>query len=228
MEHQPRILVAKSLTSAQRALAFTAGFRVVEADFIQIQPAAFSIEKSLETLLFTSQNAVLAVAQQPNAQQLLSHPVYVVGRKTKALLERLGFTVLAWADHAAALAPEIVARGSHQQITFFCGNIHSPILTTALEKAGITFEERVCYSNVATPVEVTSNYQAALFFSPSAVRNFAEQNAFQQLPYFSIGPSTTHALQSYTQTIIEAPQATIESVIAQCAAYFKKQQTPFA
>ena len=43
MEHQPRILVAKSLTFAQRALAFTAGFRVVEADLIQIQPAEFSI-----------------------------------------------------------------------------------------------------------------------------------------------------------------------------------------
>lgn len=228
MNNPPRILVAKSLLTNQRTLALAAGFRVVEADFIQIEQQDFSIAHSFETLLFTSQNAVLAVAQQPQAADLLSHTVYCVGRKTKALLERLGFTVRAWADNAVALAPQILANGNQQRITFFSGDLHSDVLPTAFAQAGISLDLRVCYSNVARPAAVTENYAAALFFSPSAVRSFAVLNRFQDVPYFAIGPTTAAALEEHTDLVIQAPQATIESVIAQCAAYFKKQQTSFA
>lgn len=228
MEQQPRLLVGKSLLANQRSLAFTAGFKVVEADFIQIESCDFSIADPNDYLLFTSQNAVIAVMQQEQAELLIPHPVYCVGRKTKALLERIGFQVVAWADNAVALAPQILAKGAAQTITFFSGDLHSDVLPAAFEAHGIAYDLRVCYANVARPVEVTANYQAALFFSPSAVRSFAQLNTFEPVPYFAIGPTTAAALEEYTELVIQAPQATIESVIATCAAYFKKQQTSFA
>ena len=220
-----RILSTKELLSNQKQFLLNADFLVVEADFIQTKTIGFDLKTVHETLIFTSQNAVKAVLEHPEAGQLKSKTVFCVGIKTKALLEDNGFKVEAYAGYAEDLAQIIALVYSDNQYTFFSGNLRRDTLPGILTEAGIVFNEVQVYKTVLTPKKIDSKADGILFFSPSAVESYIQKNKIDKEAVFCIGETTANtAAESGYKNIIIANQPTIENTIIQAINYFNPKQ----
>jgi uroporphyrinogen-III synthase len=216
-----RIVSTKTLLPNQRQFLLNANFSVVEADFIQIKHKSFEHTNTNETLIFTSQNAVLSVLQNPNIEALKQKTIFCVGLKTKVLLEENGFKVEAYTGYAADLAEIISLVYSDSSYTFFCGNLRRDLLPEKLTEAGIIIKEIEVYQTTLTPQKINSKPNGILFFSPSGVESFCKDNKITNEMCFCIGNTTAEELQNKTENIIIANQPSVENVIIQCLNYYK-------
>lgn len=217
---KPRVLSTKRLRPAQRNYLLNAGFAVVEADFIKICRLEPELNEVGESLIFTSGNAVRSILEHPNRELLLSKDCFCVGDKTRTLLQANGFQVTASADSAAELIPKIKVFGN-RKFTFFSGNLRLDTLPVSLKIAGIKFNEVRCYVTETSPVAVSGNFDAILFFSPSGVASYLMQNKIGNAACICIGTTTAKALRDAGATIITANRPSIEHVIISCIKHFK-------
>ncbi|THF49516.1 uroporphyrinogen-III synthase [Flavobacterium supellecticarium] len=220
-----RILSTKKLLSNQKQYLLNAGFAVVESDFIKTEDLAFSMPTLHDFLLFTSQNAVHSVLKHADLTTLQHKNVFCVGLKTKALLEANGFTVITCTGYAAELADYITEHHPQASFTFFNGNLRRDTLPDALHQAGITFNEVTVYATVLTPHPIQTKAVGILFFSPSGVESYVQENSITDEICFCIGTTTAEALENRSQNVIIANQPTIENTIIQCLNYFKSVQS---
>ena len=220
------ILSTKKLNDGALQALSDAGFLVTDHDFISIRNKPFALSQVMNNLIFTSQNAVKAVCDHPDVQEIRRNPVFCVGEKTAELLDELGFTVLASADYGAELARIITREYQSVEFTFFCGNIRRDELPTQLTQAAVDFNEIEVYETVLTPVRITSTVNAILFFSPSAVDSFLSENEFSDQVCFCIGTTTAdhvkNASGSKPVKVVTADKPTIESTIKKCVNHFKQ------
>ena len=63
------------------------------------------------------------------------------------------------------------------------------------------------------------NYNAVLFYSPSGVESYIQNNNLDHSISFAIGETTALHLQKYTDNIITATQPTVEHLIAAVRKY---------
>jgi len=197
-----------------------AGFSVVEADFITVESTGFSLEAIRDNLIFTSSNAVRAVASHPNVQDIRRKPCFVVGEKTAVLLDELGFTVLEIAGSAGALSDIIKNNYKSETFTFCCGNLRMETLPFDLKIAGIGFNEIEVYRTVLTPHVIKADNDGILFFSPSGVESFLAENDIGDAVCFCIGQTTAAMLSGKARNIVIAAKPSVENVIVQCVKYF--------
>ena len=216
------ILSTKKLHSNQKQFLLNAGFSVIEADFIKISFVPFQVKTIPTLLLFTSQNAVKSVLQNENIESLKQIPAVCVGSKTKQLLQENGFNVLETQEYAEDLAPIIQQKYPLEQIAFFAGNLRRNVLPDAMKKANISFEEYTVYQNSANSIEIKTETDALLFFSPSGIHSYLKQNSIENQTCFCIGTTTAAALEEITNNIVVANKQTVENVIIQCINYYKK------
>ncbi|HLA54692.1 MAG TPA: uroporphyrinogen-III synthase [Flavobacterium sp.] len=214
-----RILSTKKLQPNQKQFLLNAGFSVIEADFISIQDKDFTFSNITGNLIFTSQNAVRAVSDHPDVQQIRRNPVFCVGQKTADLLDTLGFTVQESADNAASLAKIITADYALEKFTFFCGNIRREELPEMLKIANVDFNEIEVYQTGLIRNKINAALDAVLFFSPSGVESYLKDNKIDNKMCFCIGTTTAKALE--TKNIIIANRPSVENVIIQCINYYK-------
>lgn len=198
------------------------GIAVVQANFIETKAIAFTLAKINQTLLFTSQNAVESVLQNPQINQLKKHNAICVGVRTKALLEAHGFTVLASEDYAANLVPIIKDNFSKTSFTFFAGNIRRDTLPNAFNALNIEFDEITVYQTTANPQKITTSVDGILFYSPSGVNSYLHDNTLENQMCFCIGTTTAEAVHPY-QNIVIARQQTVENTVVQCINHFKNK-----
>ena len=189
------------------------GLEVIEADFIKTENKYFKLENLNESLIFTSQNAVHSVLSHPESEKLKTKNVYCVGLKTKSLLSDNGFNVMAYTGYAADLAEIIALIYNKESYTFFSGNLRRDTLPEALQEAGIQFNEIQVYDTSLTPQKIKVQPEALLFFSPSGVKSYLNENTINKEICFCIGETTAEALQKITKNIIIANQPTVEDVI---------------
>lgn len=215
------ILSTKKLNSNQKQFLLNAGFSVVEADFIKITLVPFQLKNIPTLLLFTSQNAVKSVLQNDDIETLKQIPTICVGSKTAQLLQENGFTVLEIQEYADDLAPIIQQKYPLEQIAFFAGNLRRDVLPDAMQKANITFEEYTVYQNIANSIEIQAKTDALLFFSPSGIHSYLQQNTIKNQTCFCIGTTTAAALNGITNNIVIANKQTVENVIIQCINHYK-------
>lgn len=223
MESPIRILSTKKLLPNQKQYLLNAGFSVIEADFIGIKNKKFNLGKDNEFLIFTSQNAVESVLKNKEYKNILHKRCFCVGEKTKTLLVENDFVVLVSADYAAELASVICNKYQKQTFTFFSGNLRKDILPEAMQLAQIKFEEIVVYETIYTPQEIQSKPDSVLFFSPSAVESYVQENKITNEICFCIGQTTAETAEKYTENIIIANQSSVENVIIQCINYYSKK-----
>lgn len=216
-----RILSTRKLQPNHRQFLLGAGLSVVEADFIETCPVAFELASVHDNLIFTSSNAVKAVSEHPNVQDIRRNPVFCVGEKTAELLDELGFTVLASAAYADELAEIITTQYASESFTFFSGNLRMDTLPTRLTENNIRFNEIAVYETALTPVKIDHQPDGILFFSPSAVESFRQENTVGDAMCFCIGTTTAKALQAHTPNIVIANKPTIENTIIQCLNHYK-------
>jgi len=224
-----RVLSTKKLTPSQKNLILGAGFSVVEYDAIKIEFRDFDLLQELENLIFTSQNAVKAFLKKWSEQkdsiandkklpspseEGLGMKTFCVGPKTEALLLKNGLKVTKTAENASELADFIAKNYLNEHFYFFCGNKRRDELPQILTKNKLHFQEIEVYKTSLNNKKFEQKFDAVLFFSPSAVRSFAQQNALENTLAVCIGNTTAAEVQNYTDQFTVANATTIESVIA--------------
>lgn len=224
MQESIRILSTKKLLPNQKQFLLNANFAVIEADFIEIKNKEFHIDKNSSNLLFTSQNAVKSFLVNKKATEFKDNKIFCVGLKTKALLEKNGFKVVASKEYASELAEIIVNDFSKENFTFFSGNLRRETLSEAFQKANISFEEIEVYETILAPKKINAEVNAVLFFSPSGVESYLKENKIgNKKKCFCIGTTTAEALKEITENIIIANQQTVENVIIQTINYYSNK-----
>ena len=184
-------------------------------------------------ILFTSRNAADALARELDgdpARALRGVRVAAVGKTTHQRLEGLGLKVnfVPTQFNMSALCAELVETTtvSGQRILYPCGDLADADGTRPLSDAGAVVDTVVCYRtlpDLSGDVDalqrclVDGEIDAVVFASPSAARGFFARIESEQIPaevaLVSIGPKTTAALRSITEsTILEARQASANGI----------------
>jgi len=217
------VLSTKKLNRNQKQFLLNAGFSVIEADFIKIAFVPFQLKSIPNLLLFTSQNAVKSVLQNESIEALKQISAVCVGSKTKQLLQENGFTVLEVQEYAEDLAPIIQQKYNLEQIAFFAGNLRRDVLPNAMQKNNISFEEYMVYQNTANSIEIKAETNALLFYSPSGIHSYLQQNSIKNQTCFCIGTTTAATLNGITNNLVIANKQTVENVIIQCINYYSNK-----
>ncbi len=220
MKSPIRIQSTKKLPEQKKQKLLHAGFVVADEDFIAIRSKDFVLKTVNDYLIFTSQNAVESVLRNEEIAQLKTKKCFCVGTKTKKLLEQNGFQIVACSDYAAELASVICNQHSKSSFTFFCGNLRRDILPEALRLGQIKLDEIEVYETILTSHKVDFQPEGILFFSPSGVESYLQENRIEDEICFCIGTTTAEALKYATPNIIIANQPTVESVLMKCIDYY--------
>jgi uroporphyrinogen-III synthase len=217
------ILSTKSLLPAQTQLLFDANLVVEAHDFIATSTKNFELDQVLDNLIFTSQNAVQAILQHPEVEQLKSKNAFAVGMKTKSLLTENGFNVLAYTGYAADLAEIISLIYGKESYTFFCGNLRRDELPKTLSENSVLYNEIEVYETALTPQKIKQQPDGILFFSPSAVESYLKLNTLKNEVCFCIGETTAEALvKNKIKTTHIAGKPSVEQVIQDVITYYNR------
>jgi uroporphyrinogen-III synthase len=221
MSNPISILSTKILSDNYRQAFIDAKIDLLEDNFIAITNTDFELSNINQNLIFSSQNAILSLMEQPDWEQLQSKTVFCVGLKSKELLEKNGFTVAVYMDYASELSEIITLIYNKESFTFFSGNLRKETLPKALKAAEVKFNEIETYQTKLTPFKIAKEekFDGILFFSPSAVKSYLKDNKIKNEICFCIGKTTAEALKGITKNIIlpEIPstELLIEEVIQQ-------------
>lgn len=213
MSKSINIVSTKKLLPHQKEAFLNTNIQLFEEDFIEIIPTEFELNTINDTILLSSQNAVLSLLSNPKIEDLKKLPVFCVGLKTKELLEENGFTVEVYTGYAADLAEIITLIYSNRKFTFFSGNLRRDTLPEALKMNNIIFNEIQVYQTQLTPKKITQPVDGILFFSPSGVESYTKLNTIKNETCFCIGTTTAEAVPQNNQIVI-ADKPIIDSVIA--------------
>ena len=177
------------------------------------------------TAVFTSQNAVNAIAAQ--LSQMPQWTVFCTGGVTKEYaIKYFGErAIAATAKNATNLAEKLVAANPANPIIFFCGDQRLNDLPEILQSHGKTAEEIIVYTTEQTPVFMEKNYEGVLFFSPSAVHSFFSLNTVPtSVVLFAIGHTTAATIHSYcTNKVVVSQWPGAESMIDLLIEYYEEQ-----
>jgi uroporphyrinogen-III synthase len=180
--------------------------------FIETEPIqSVQVQQEIElafiqstTVIFTSMNAVEAVATEAEGQNP-DWNIYCIGNTTRQLIiEYFGEEkIRGTANSAAELAELIVEENSTNEAIFFCGDQRRDELPGILRGNNIEVTEVVVYHTIPVPKKTSKQYHGILFFSPSAVDSFFKLNkADRQTILFAIGNTTANAIKKYSENKI--------------------------
>lgn len=228
MKNNLTILSTKILKPYIKSQLLENDFNVVEHDFIKLinieAPEAKTIVTThLPNYIFTSKNAVKSFVEYVSKNKITLNKksnFFALSGETKIALEDEGYKVNISKDNAQSLANEIISASKETAFIFFCGDKRREELPDALAHAGLQLTEVVLYKNILQPLKIDEKYQAVLFFSPSGVQSFFEENVFAKtVQCFCIGYTTANALKEYKLnnkvTVISYPsqQVMIDEVL---------------
>lgn len=173
---------------------------------IDIQQEVEQTALQYATVVFTSMNAVESVITMLD-HQVPEWNIYCMGNTTAQIIrEYFGETSIAGTGlDASDLAEAIIEAGETEEVVFFCGDQRRDELPGKLNHAGITVNEVIVYRTIPLHKKIEKEYQAILFFSPSAVDSYFKLNkAAEQTVFFAIGQTTAMAIKKYSnnKTII--------------------------
>lgn len=211
-----KILSTRKLSAAQEAMFLNSGIEVVQHDGISIKINDFDLHNSYDYYIFTSRNAVKAYL---NKIQNTSHSknseirCFCVGKKTKSFLTENGLKVVKMAENALELANFIVKGDQNASFSLLTGNRSRPELRQQLSQNNIAFTEVEVYTTTLTPKIFNEDFNGILFFSPSGIQSFTQQNELRQRAVFCIGETTAREAKRFTNNVHVSSETTVESVI---------------
>ena len=198
----------------------------IETEPIQSIEVQQEIENALlksSAVVFTSMNAVEAVANELDGQQP-DWRIYSIGNTTKQLVKRyFGEEAIAGtADSAAELAKLIAEEDDSDELFFFCGDQRRDELPNILRTNDIHVNEIVVYQTIPVKHKIAKTYHGILFFSPSAVQSFFSNNKISDKTIlFAIGNTTTNEIKKYSKNkIIISDQPGKENLVRKMIEYF--------
>lgn len=210
-----RLLSTKCLSVEQKNRLIQTGVSYSCWDFIKSIPTDFKANPENKSLIFSSQNAVKSVFNQ---FRFSGNNCYCVGEKTKKLLEENGQKVVKMTQNASILADFILKNAKKESFLFFTGNQRMPVIESAFAQENKSLEVIETYLSIAQP-KAMGNFDAVLFYSPSGVESYLQNNSLEDCTSFAIGETTAQSLKKYTDNIITATQPTIEHLIVAVRKY---------
>ena len=226
------ILSTRPLSASIIDEATAKGMLIETLSFIATEPIeTVEVQQEVEqalllstTVVFTSMNAVEAVAAQLEDQQP-DWIIYAMGHSTKELAKKFfgEDSIAGTASSAAGLAELIVEEGATHEVIFFCGDQRRDELPDILQSNEIEVQEIEVYSTVPTPHKLTKQYEGILFFSPSAVQSFFSVNKLSSNTIlFAIGDTTANTIKKYsTNKIIISDAPVKEDLVREMMEFFE-------
>ncbi|HEX3024766.1 MAG TPA: uroporphyrinogen-III synthase [Chitinophagaceae bacterium] len=233
-EYKFQILCTKLLDEITIHKAAAQSINIDIVSFIEIEkinsPELIQKIQSLQskkiTVVFTSVNSVESVSKHLTEKP--DWKIFSIGGATKEKVLKFfdEKSILATAKNATALSEKIIAHKSIKELTFFCGDQRLNELPETLFNYGINVNEIVVYKNILRPVAIEKDYDAVVFFSPSAVNSFFSLNTLPiNTVIFSIGKTTTATIQSYcSNMVITSEWPGKEQMIERIIGYFNSNK----
>lgn len=212
-----KVLSTKKLSSEQIELFKNTQIDVETFGAISIDKVAFKYDDQIENGIVTSQNAARIII---DANTQIKN-VFCVGEKTTVLLQENGYNVAKTSKNALSLADFIVKNHKKDPFLFFCGNLRRNELPSLLAESAISFSEKIVYKTTLNSQTFNEGFDGILFFSPSGVQSFVQENSLTNSIVFCIGNTTANEAKKHTSNIVIADQSTIEDTIAAAIHYFK-------
>ncbi|WP_294311819.1 uroporphyrinogen-III synthase [uncultured Chryseobacterium sp.] len=188
---------------------------VIRTNTIQVAP--FDLKNY--SLIFTSAKGVSSFFKNrfmPNEDFTTKNynKIYCVGEKTKKELRKNGFGTFKVLRNADELSRFIITHCQHEKFLHFCGNIALDVLDRSLPLQNISYRKIIVYNTEEINPLITEKYHATVFFSPSGVRSFANQNPLEDMKLVSIGETTAKELRKYaSQAVLVSEGNTLMSVL---------------
>jgi uroporphyrinogen-III synthase len=222
-----KILSTKILTDAQKEFLAPYDIYFMEYEAISISYNAFEIPDDFDHFLITSQNAVRSLMVHlkgdSGTQQIHTKSAFCVGPKTASLLGRAGFYVSHFENNARALGEYLVEHHPEKSFLFLCGDKRREELPALLNENNIRYREQIVYETTLNAVVLETNYDAYLFFSPSAVKSFAMKNKPSKGIACCIGHTTAEAANQLGLPVLVSESPTVESVLDLLTKNLKKR-----
>lgn len=218
------ILSTAELPAESIALLRDAGWDCRILNCITIVPRSDATLKQLaeersarqESVIFTSANAVMAVAGLITNPDIVHWDVYCLSGKTADTVRKLfpNAHIRATAPDSASLAREAAIR-RHSGYLFFCGGSRMETLPRLLRESGIAIEEHIVYDTLLNKPLWEHTPCAVLFFSPSAIESLMARNDLSKVPLLAcIGNSTAAAIPAtWNNKVIIASAPSKQSVV---------------
>ena len=189
---------------------------VIKTESLPVKP--FDLKN--HSLIFTSANGVKAFFENKfQANEDFTSPqynkIYCVGEKTKKELRKNGFGTFKVLKNAETLSQFIIENCANEKFIHFCGNLALDVLDKDLPLQNIEYKKVVVYETKPLKPKITEKYHAIVFFSPSGVRSFAENNSLENTMLFSIGKTTTKELKKFSQNrILTSKESNLEDLLS--------------
>lgn len=223
IEKEFSVYSTKKLSEAQKKLLPTS-MEVLDSDFIKIRfnriPAKV-VKEPIEHVIITSKNGVEALLHNFTAEELQFKKIYCVGRRTKKLITQKIGEVAHSEKNAQKLAAYLAEHIKGEEVTYFCSDLRLDTLPTVLSANKITVHEVVAYKTMYSPAIVEDKVNGVLFYSPSTVESYMQQNKADKIA-FCIGESTAKEARKHFENVQVANLPTVESVIELVNLHFVK------
>lgn len=231
MQNRTQILSTRPLHETLLQEAKQAGIDIDEISFIETTPIQSpslqsEIDEALQqsiTAVFTSMNAVEAVADQINGKKPC-WKIYCIGTTTQQLVVNyFGQDAIAGtANDAAALAKLIIEDQPKGKLLFFCGDQRRDELPEILQQNSIKLKEIIVYQTTAIQHRIQKLYEGILFFSPSGVESFFSSNQLtQKTILFAIGNTTAKEIKKHSNNqIVVSDEPGKENLARKMMEYF--------
>lgn len=198
--------------------------KTIPFDTIALQQKIENAALQQTTVIFTSMNAVEAVAHFINFQPA-GWSIYCIGATTHELVTKYfgASSIAGTANSAAELAHLITADRKFSEAIFFCGNQRRDELPEILSSHTIIVTEIIVYETIAVTHTITEAYDGMLFFSPSAVISFFATNKLPPTTLlFAIGSTTAAEIEKHTPNkIILSSVPCKENLVNKMIGYFR-------
>jgi len=219
-----KVLSTKKLSAGQSKLVHE-DITVEDSDFIKIRFSRISqhlLKKEINNVIITSKNTVASLETNFSLTELQFKNIYCVGRRTKALVEKKIGKVNFVAKNAKFLAKYLVDELRGEELTYFTSSLRLDDLPSVLGQNEIIVNEVEAYKTMFSPKKVTENTNGILFFSPSTIQSYLEENESKGVA-FCIGETTAIEAKKHFEVVEVAKVPTVESVIEQANLYFVKK-----
>jgi uroporphyrinogen-III synthase len=190
----------------------------------EVKENIIDLLKQPQVAVFTSMNAVEAVAAYLSAAKT-NWKIFCIGSTTKKLVKGyFGENAIAGtADSASALADVIINEKNISSVTFLCGDKRRDELPEKLRNHKIEVNELVVYKTFEKAQTISKQYDAVLFYSPSAVNSFFSVNEpNHQAILFAIGNTTANEIKKFSNNKIIIGKEPVKELLAeQAISYFQ-------
>ena len=170
------ILITRPITAAKHILSRIKGLGLKAKHYplLEIKPEPFTLNSDYDYILISSSNALYALGT------VSKKPAIVIGQKTAARVEQIGFNV----EHIFTDSYEIIQKITGKiikdaRILYLSGNHISSDLDLKLKVMGYTLTRIVVYKSIAKtelPESILEAVDIIVFYSPRTAEIFASLN----------------------------------------------------